>query len=54
MSLLKVAQTLGISPPTAMRAVHRFLAEGEAGLVDRRAENGSRKVDDDFLAVPVL
>lgn len=33
-----------------MRAVRRYLAEGEAGLVDRRAENGSRKVDDDFLA----
>jgi transposase len=33
-----------------MRAVRRFLAEGEAGLLDRRADNGHPKVDEDYLA----
>jgi transposase len=34
-----------------MRAVHRYLSEGEAGLIDRRADNGRRKLDDDYLAL---
>ena len=41
---------LGVSPPTVMRAVRRYREEGEAGLVDRRADNGRRKLDDDYLA----
>lgn len=46
-----VAQALGVSPPTVMRAVRRYLAQGEAGLVDLRAENGGRKLDEDYLGV---
>jgi transposase len=34
-----------------MRAVHRYRAEGEAGLIDRRVDNGRRKLDDDYLAL---
>jgi transposase len=32
-----------------MRAVRRYRAEGEAGLVDRREDNGPTKVDDRYL-----
>ena len=35
-----VAQSLGVSPPTVSRAVRRYREHGEAGLVDRRCENG--------------
>jgi transposase len=31
------------------RVARRFLEQGEAGLVDRREDNGQPKVDDDFL-----
>jgi transposase len=48
-----VAASLGCSTSTAIRVANRFLAEGEAGLRDRRAENGERKVDDDALAALV-
>lgn len=34
-----------------MRAVRRYRAEGEAGLVDHREDNGPTKVDDRYLAV---
>jgi transposase len=47
------ARDLCVCAPTVMRAVRRYLAEGEAGLVDRRAENGRRKVDDDYLSALV-
>lgn len=45
-----IAAALGVSPPTVMRAVRRYQEAGEAGLVDRRADNGRRKLDDDYLA----
>ena len=45
-----VAQSLGVSPPTVSRAVRRYREHGEAGLVDRRCENGGRKLDEDVLA----
>lgn len=54
--ILKVAQGLSgraaarevrCVPSTAARIVARFLAENEASLYDRRAENGQRKVDED-------
>ncbi len=48
-----IAATLGCSTSTAIRTAHRFLADGEAGLVDRRCDNGERKVDDDSLAALV-
>lgn len=41
------ALALGCAPSTAWRAVARFKAEGESGLLDRRAEYGSLKVDED-------
>ena len=33
-----------------MRAVRRFTSEGEAGLIDRRADNGRPKIGEDYLA----
>jgi transposase len=44
-----VAQALGVSPPTVLRAVRRYVEQGEAGLVDLRAENGGRKLDEAYL-----
>jgi len=41
------AREVGCVPSTAARIVARFLAEDEASLYDRRAENGERKVDED-------
>jgi transposase len=49
----EIAATLGCSTSTVIRVGKRFLAEGEAGLRDRRCENGERKVDDDLLAALV-
>jgi transposase len=43
------ARDVGCVPSTAVRTVARFRREGEAGLLDRRSENGWRKVDDDVL-----
>lgn len=48
-----IAATLGCSTSTAIRIAHRFVADGEAGLVDRRCDNGERKVDDDSVAALV-
>lgn len=45
------ARDLGCGKSTVMRAVDRYGAQGEAGLVDLRAENGPRKVDEDYLGV---
>lgn len=42
------ARALLCAPSTVSRTVARFLREGEAGLRDRRAENGARKADDAF------
>lgn len=42
------ARELGCVPSTAWRIVHRFLAEGETALLDRRAEHGAVKVDEDI------
>lgn len=42
------ARDLGCAPSTAVRIVARYATEGEAGLLDRRAENGMRKIDDDL------
>lgn len=49
----EIASLLGCVESTAIRAANRFLAEGEAGLVDRRRFNGEHKVDDDMLAALV-
>jgi transposase len=45
----QIAQALHCAPSTALNWGHRYLAEGEAGLVDRRGENGQPKVDLDLL-----
>jgi len=45
----EVAAALQCAKSTAQRWAHRFLTEGEAGLRDRRAENGEAKVDADLL-----
>jgi len=46
----EIASSLHCGTSTAIRAANRFLAEGEAGLFDRRADNGEKKVDDDMMA----
>ena len=49
----EIASCLGCSTSTAIRVAKRFLAEGEAGLRDRRAENGETKADEDMKAALV-
>jgi len=49
-SRAQVAHWLGCGQSTVSRVGRRFLREGEAGLVDRREENGALKVDENFLA----
>ena len=49
----EIASTLGCSTSTAIRVAKRYLAEGKAGLLDKRRDNGERKVDDDMLAALV-
>jgi transposase len=41
---------VGCAPSTGWRVAARFRAEGESGLLDRRAENGALKVDDEVRA----
>lgn len=43
------AASLGCAPATAVRVAHRYLEHGEAGLEDRRVDNGETMRDDDFL-----
>lgn len=45
----RTAEVLSVSRSTVYRVARRFREEGELGLVDRRCDNGDRKVDDDFL-----
>ena len=49
----EIASCLGCGTSTAIRVAKRFVAEGEAGLLDRRAENGEKKVDEDMMAALV-
>jgi transposase len=44
------AAAVGVGKSTVYRVAERFREWGEPGLVDRREENGKRKVDEDFLA----
>lgn len=44
------ARALGVSESTVRRVRKRFVEFGEAGLVDRREENGQRKLDEQYLA----
>ena len=45
------AAALCVSRSTVCRVRDRFLQNGEAGLIDRREENGTRKVDEEYLGV---
>lgn len=45
---LTIATALHCAPATAVRVAQRFLADGEAGLEDRRRDNGQPKVDADL------
>jgi transposase len=46
-----IADGVGCSASWVNRVVARFRDDGEAGLLDRREDNGPRKLDDAFLAV---
>jgi transposase len=49
-SVVDTASALSISESTVRRVRRRFLEHGEAGLVDRREENGMSKLDEQYLA----
>lgn len=44
----RIAVHLDRDPSTVRRTINRFVGFGEAGLIDRREDNGSSKVDDFF------
>ena len=48
-----IARELHCAESTARRVAHRFLAMGEAGLVDGRCDNGQTKVDEKCQAAVV-
>lgn len=47
----RVAKTLAVSRSSVYRVAERFRESGEAGLIDRREENGDRKLSEDYLAL---
>lgn len=46
----QIQRLCGVSRSTVYRIAERFREAGEAGLVDRREENGQRKLDEEYLA----
>lgn len=46
-----IAQTVGVSVGTVQRVLRRYSEYGQAGLIDRREDNGQVKVDEEFLRV---
>ena len=46
----ETARVLGIAVSTVYRVATRFREYGEAGLIDRREENGNEKLDERYLA----
>ena len=44
-----IAEALGCSCSWARRVIHRFMVHGEAGLMDRREDNGTLKLDEWYL-----
>ena len=48
-SARRVAEALGCGERTVTRVRHRWRQEGEAGLADRRQDNGCPKVDEAYL-----
>jgi transposase len=49
-SAAPTAKALGVSVTTVYRVARRFREEGEAGLVDRREDNGQEKLTEEYLA----
>jgi DNA-binding CsgD family transcriptional regulator len=47
------ARELGCSPSTVAKARRRFAADGLAGLVDRREDNGELKADESYATTLV-
>jgi transposase len=47
--LQEIADALGCSRSWVSRVLGRFQAEGEAGLLDRREDNGQQKLDEWYL-----
>jgi transposase len=47
----RICKALGCSTSTVSRTLDRYEALGEAGLVDRREDNGDRKADASYVAV---
>ncbi len=50
-SASETARRLHVSRTTVYRVARRFREPGEAGLVDRREENGQKKLDEDSLGL---
>ncbi len=48
-SLTETAAVLSIDRSTVCRVAQRFREQGEAGLLDRREDNGDLKLDKDYL-----
>ncbi len=46
----RIAEGLGCSRSWVSRVIERFRDHGEAGLLDRREDNGEQKVDAEYLA----
>ncbi|MBN1851138.1 MAG: IS630 family transposase [Pirellulales bacterium] len=49
-SVSDTARALGIAESTVRRVRQRFVEYGEAGLVDRREDNGPEKLSEEYLA----
>lgn len=47
----RVAAIVGVSRKTVYRVADRFAAHGEAGLLDRREDNGQQKLDERYLSM---
>lgn len=47
----ETAKRLHVSRNTVYRVARRFREVGEAGLIDRREDNGEKKLDDDYLGL---
>src|SRR6185437_7226741 len=45
-----IAAVLGVAASTVRRVVSRYVEAGEAGLVDRREENGPCKLSEEYLS----
>ena len=45
----RIAEALGYSRSWVSRVIERFLQEGEAGLLDRREDNGQQKLSEYYL-----